>query len=165
VHHEPVNGGADDLVHVVFPLEVDEDGWPPVGAERLWAKQLGPDTYRVENAPWFVRDIAADDVVRAEPPDADSWPIFKERLEWGGNCTIRVIPFQAGALAGSLAAVIDVFTPLGVTGEGAGTFPIVALTIPPDVDLAEVKALLRRGDAERWWEYEEGCVSEEWQAL
>jgi hypothetical protein len=52
-----------------------------------------------------------------------------------------------------------------VTGEGAGVYPIVALTIEPDRDLPAIKALLVRGQDEGWWDYEEGCVSHEWQAL
>jgi hypothetical protein len=50
---------------VVFELAV-EDGWPPVGSERVWAHHLGGDRYRIANAPWFARDLAVGDVVRAQ---------------------------------------------------------------------------------------------------
>lgn len=156
---------AGSLAHVIFPLEVDADGWPPVSAERVWARPLGDDKYRLDNAPWFVRDIAEGDVVRAIPPDDSSWPVFVERLAWGGNCTIRVIPSSSAPLETTLEAVLDLFANHGVTGEGAGSYPIVALTIPREADARAVKDLLRQGEADGRWEYEEGCVSDAWLAI
>lgn len=151
-----------DPVRVLFELDVDDDGWPPVSGERMWAVPVGPDLYRLDNAPFFVRGVAAGDVVRAVPPDADTVPIVVERVEWSGNCTIRIVPFAAGSLAGSLSAVLDAFAPLGVTGEGAGTYPIVALTVPPGADLVAVKRLVAEGRADGRWDVEEACVGDAW---
>ncbi len=103
--------------------------------------------------------------MRAVSPDGDSWPVFVERVEWGGNCTVRVIPLRSGPLDASQEAVLEMFVGLGVTGECAGTYPIVALTIPPDADARAVKALLRQGEADGRWEYEEGCVSDTWREI
>lgn len=156
----------DGLVHVVFELEVDDEGWPPVGAERVWAEPLGSDTYRLDNTPWFARNVAADDIVRAVAPNDDLWPVYVETVEWSGNYTIRIIPFPGGALHGSLQAVLDLFTPLGAYGEGAApTHPIVALTIPPAADIRGAHALLVQGKDDGWWDYEEGCIDEAWIAL
>lgn len=155
----------NDLVHVVFELEVDHEGWPPVGAERVWAEPLGSDTYRIDNTPWFARYVAADDIVRAVPPDDDSSPVYVETVERSGKSTIRVLPFEAGPLHGSLHPILDLFVPLGAYGEGAGPYPIVALTVPPDADVRAVHDLLTRGKADGWWDYEEGCVDAAWIAL
>ena len=51
-------------VKVRFKLDVDHDGWPPAESEGLWAEPLGDDTFRVDNTPWFVRNLASGDVVR-----------------------------------------------------------------------------------------------------
>jgi len=59
-----------------------------------------------------IRDVAADDHFRAEP-DADGLLWAGERLHWSGNCTIRVIPFAEGPLAGSQQAVLDLLLPMG----------------------------------------------------
>ena len=154
---------GDEPTRVVFPLEVDEDGWPPVSAERVWAVPVGSDLYRLENAPWFACGVAHGDVVRAVAPDADSWAVYVETVERSGNATIRVVPFRAGPLAGSLQAVLDAFEPLGVSGEGSGIHPIVALTVPPDVDLAPVKSLLAAGRADGRWDVEEACTDSRWE--
>jgi hypothetical protein len=153
-----------DLTHVIFDLEV-QDGWPPVSAERVWAEAVGEDLFRLRNAAWFVRGIAEDDVVRAATASDSEWPVFTERVEWSGNLTIRVIPFTAGRLEGSQERVLDLMTPLGAHGEGAGIYPLVALTIPPSADRRPIHELLVRGAIEGWWEFEEGCVDDDWIAL
>ena len=152
------------FVKVRFRLEQDEDGYPPAESEGLWAVPLGGDAYRVDNTPWFARNVAADDVFLAEPDSGGRlWAI--ERLRWSGNCTIRVIPYSDGPLAGSQRAVLDVFVPLGAEGEGYGSgLNIVALTIPPEADLTAVKRTLQQGEADGTWAYEEGCISSEWSA-
>jgi hypothetical protein len=104
---EPANG---DLVHVIFPLEVVDDGWPPVDSERMWASVVGADLYRLDNSPWFATGVAEGE-----------WPFFVEVAEWSGNCTIRIIPLKDGELMGDQGRVLDLFTALGVTGEGAGS--------------------------------------------
>jgi len=150
------------FMKVRFRLQQDQDGWPPAESEGLWAVPLGGDTYRIDNTPWFARDVAADDVFLAEP-DADGRLWARERLRWSGNCTIRVVPFRGGPLAGSQQAVLDVFVPLGAVGEGFGSgLNIVALTIPLGADLAGIKRTLQQGQADGSWAYEEGCISAEW---
>ena len=152
----------DELTHVVFPLNVDDAGWPPVSSERVWAKSVGLELFRLVNVPWFALGVAEGDVVRAVAVEADTWPVFVETVEWSGNCTLRVIPFRGGPLGGDQQAVLDLFLPLGVTGEGAGIYPIVALTVPPNSDLTAVKALLREGVADGRWDVEEGCIDDRW---
>ena len=106
--------------------------------------------------------MAEGDTVRAETRDDEQWPVFVALVEWSGNCTIRIIPLMDGELEGDQGEMLDLFTPLGVTGEGAGVYPIVALTVPPDLDLERIKALLREGEQRGWWDYEEGCVRGRW---
>ena len=128
----------------------------------MWAVPLGGDLYRIDNTPWFARNVAADDAFLAGW-DADGRLWAREQLCWSGNCTIRVVPLRDGPLAGSQQAVLDVFVPLGAAGEGFGSrLNIVALTIPADADLAEIKRTLQRGEADGSWVYEEGCISGDW---
>ena len=65
---------TDELVHVIFPLEVDVDGWPPVSAERVWAFDLGDGRFRIDNPPWFVRNLAVGDIVEAQAPENGNTP-------------------------------------------------------------------------------------------
>lgn len=105
-----------DFVRVRFKLAIDEDGWTPVASEGLWAEPLGGDSFRIDNTPWFARNLAADDVVRpAAGDDGVLWAT--ETVEWSGRMTIRVVPYSKGRLRGDMQAVLDGFEPLGVTGE------------------------------------------------
>jgi hypothetical protein len=156
---------SPELVHVIVPLEI-EDGWPPVKSERLWAEPLGDDLYRIDNVPWFARNLAEGDVVRAFAPDARSWPVVTDRISWSGNCTIRIIPLRSGPLQGDLQAVIDRFVPLGAQAEGAlPAFALVALTIPPESDLSAIASALQEGESDGSWSFEEGCISDAWTEL
>ena len=53
-----------DYCKLRFEVAKDEDGWPPVASEGVWATPLGNGLYHVENIPWFAVDVAADDVFR-----------------------------------------------------------------------------------------------------
>ncbi|GAA0534837.1 hypothetical protein GCM10010172_14900 [Paractinoplanes ferrugineus] len=152
-----------DLVRVLFSLDVDEDGWPPVSAETMWARVLSPDRVEIDNVPFFVRGLSSGDEVRVVRDD-DGMLVGTEVIEWAGHCTVRVVPFPGGPLAGNLQRVLDAFAPLGITGEGIEHFGLIALDIPPDADLQAVIGLLRYGFEEGWWDYEEGNVSEDWRS-
>lgn len=153
---------AEPTAHVVFELETDEDGWPPVGAERVWASHLGGDRYRIDNVPWFVRDLAVGDVVRAQAPDSDSHLVFIEIVERSDHATVRLACFRSGPLEGDLARALEPFTTLGVYGEGAPQYGLLALDIEPTAPLAAVVSTLRAGVADGSWEYEEGRITQEW---
>lgn len=153
----------ESYVKVWFSLEQDEDGWPPAGSEGLWAERVSDDVVRIDNSPWFVRGVACGDLVRiTRESDGTLWAV--EGLRPSERCTIRIIPFQEGALAGSLQAALDAFAPVGVTGEGIEQFGMVALDVPPDADLAAIQRLLRQGSDDGWWDYEEACVTDAWLA-
>jgi hypothetical protein len=146
--------------HVVFEFEV-EDGWPPVAAERVWAFRLGGDRYRIDNVPWFVRDLAVGDVVRAVSPDADTQPVFVELLERSDHVTIRLVCFRAGPLRGDLASAMARFEGLGLYCEGVGQYSLL-IDIGPADPLPEIVTVLRRGQADGSWEYEEGRITDAW---
>ena len=150
--------------HVVFALEVDEDGWPPVTGERVWATHLGGDTYRIENAPWFVRDLAVDDVVEAIAPDAGSQPVFVRLLERSDHVTIRLVVLREGPLEGDLARAVQPFVDLGAWAEGDPGHAMLALDIEPTLPLAELQRMLVRGEQDGSWAYEEGRITDAWRA-
>ena len=150
-------------MRVRFQLTVDSEGWPPVSSERLWAEPLGDDKFRIDNTPWFVRNLATEDVVRALAGSGGVlWAV--ERVQWSGRLTIRVIPRRDGPLAADREAVLDAFNPYGVSAEGVEQYGMVALDVPPDSDLRAIKTLLKAGEGDGRWHFEEGCISDEWAA-
>ena len=148
---------------VVFPLDV-RDGWPPVASERLWAFSLGNGLYRVNNVPWFVRNLAVDDVVSAEAGSDEVHPVFRALVEPSSHITVRVIVLRSGPLLGELQPVVDVFAPLGVYVEGVQQYGMVALDIPPEAPLRQIHDRLLLGEAAGSWAWEEGRVTNAWEA-
>lgn len=146
---------------MVFELD-NEDGWPPVGTERVWAFSRGRDRYVIDNVPWFVRDLAVGDVVRAVSPDSHSHPVFQEVLRRSDHVTIRVICFRAGPLEGDLARAADPFVQLGVHVEAASQYGLLALDIGAEAPLDDIVAVLRAGQESGSWDYEEGRITQEW---
>lgn len=152
----------DRKVRVFFDLPKDEDGYPYVGAESMWARPyMEPDLFVLHNIPFFVRGVAEGNTIRVAADDTGKlWAT--EQVAWSGNCTIRVFPLPA--LTGGLQAVVDAFAPLDVGAEGSGQFGVVALNVPQAADLREVRRLLHQGSDEGWWDYEEACVGDDWKA-
>ena len=152
---------SDDHVKVHFRMETDEDGWPPASVESLWAVDLGDGTVRLDNTPWFVRGVASGDIIRVEVDD--------DGVRWAGgtvqasqNCTIRLIVLKDGGSAAARQSVLESFHRLGTTGEGIEQFRMVALDVPSDADLRQIRKLLEHGEAQEWWHWEEGCVTDAW---
>jgi hypothetical protein len=154
-----------DLVKLRFLLTREEGGWPPAESEALWAEPLGDDLYRIDNTPWFVFGVSADDVVKAMAgSDGVLWGI--EPVRRSGRQTVRIITRSGAPMHRDSAAVVRLFEPLGVRSEVMERpVPMVALDVPADVPLQPVKELLRQGETDGWWDYEEACVTQEWLAL
>ncbi|MEV4492347.1 DUF4265 domain-containing protein [Micromonospora coxensis] len=55
--------------------------------------------------------------------------------------------------------------PFGLRGQAfSHEFPLVALNVSADADLAAIKEMLLRGQAEGWWHFEAACVTDDWRA-
>ncbi|WDD98215.1 DUF4265 domain-containing protein [Thalassomonas actiniarum] len=61
---------------IKFVIKGIEDGWPPVKYENLWGEKDG-NTFKVKNAPFFIDNIAFDDVVQIKKLDDNSFDIIK----------------------------------------------------------------------------------------
>lgn len=156
---------VSDPVKIRFELRQDDGGWPPAETEGVWAVPMGGDLFRVDNIPWFVRGVAADDVVQAIP-DQGGVLWFRQVQQRSGRVVVRVIPRSDGPLAGDRQAVLDAFTGFRVSGEGMSSpVNMVALDIGQDAPIASIKSLLAEGEADGRWYYEEGCVTEQWKRL
>lgn len=150
------------LVKIPFDLAVDDEGWPPVRGERVWARDLGRNLYRLDNTPWFVRGVSCYDVVEARAGSPGELPLVRHVVEHGGHLTLRVVPLGAGDRRSRLLATRDALRPLGVSAEVDQDHGILAVGVPGNVDLASLKRRLDQGTADGLWEYEEGNVSDRW---
>ncbi|WUB61708.1 DUF4265 domain-containing protein [Streptomyces sp. NBC_00582] len=151
----------DENIKVWFRF-VPREGWLPQDTEGLWATRLSADTARIRNVPFLQNGVAEGDVVRFRT-DSDGRHWALGRVGSAGNCTIRVVPVPSGPLGRSPQAVHRRLAAFDLGGEVfSEDFPLVAFTAPADADLAGIKALLKQGQEEGWWQYEVGCAGDEW---
>lgn len=151
----------EDLVKVWFKFAPRED-WLPYDTEGLWAELVDADTARVANVPFLQDGVAEGDVVRFTVLE-DGLRYSTGRVEASGNCTVRVLPDPSGPLGSSAAAVRERIAHFGLGGEVfSAELPLVAFTVPADADLPAIKRLLEQGQADGWWHYETGCVTQAW---
>ena len=123
-------------VKVAFPLAQDEDGYPPVNWEHLWARRVGDSLFELDNTPFFARGVSYRDLVRAE--EAEGMNVFRELVRPSGHSTIRVILFDQGLTGGLRRSLHD----LGCASEAGHVPDLIAIDVPPTVNLTDVRKLL-----------------------
>jgi hypothetical protein len=154
---------SDEHIKLHFRIEVDEDGWPPASVESLWAVDLGDGTVRLDNTPWFARGFASGDIIRVDV-DEDGVRWVGETICASDHCAIRLIVLKDRGSAAARQSVLEAFHRFGTTGEGIEQFGMVALDVPPEADLIRIHGLLKHGESEGWWHWEEGCITAAWAA-
>ncbi len=127
-----------DLVKIFFRLKQDEDGYPEVSAESVWAKPTGAaDEYIVDNIPFFIREATIGDTLKALKVEGVLW--FDSLQQRSGNSLIRVVFFEK-----SLKEKInDKLKALGCSTEYSKDHSLLAVNIPAEVDLSDVQAYLQ----------------------
>ena len=130
---------AADLVPVklLFRLKRDEDGYPPVDVESVWANSQADGTYQIDNIPFFARGVAVGDAVTAKTIDGELF--FEGLVRPSGNSLIRAIvrdEAEVPKLCSELKA-------LGCDVEVHGR--LVAVDVPAAVSYTPICQLLEVG--------------------
>jgi Domain of unknown function (DUF4265) len=117
--------------------------------ETLWAEQVGPDEYRLDNSPFWAYGVSWRDVVEARR-DAEGTLAFVRVVEKSGHRTVRLILDPPADRSPESQAVLDGLVPLGATYEGMHP-GYLAIDVPPEVTLERVVAYLTATG--RQWEH------------
>lgn len=156
-------GNSDErsLVKITFDLDQDEDGYPPVDCEYLWAKPVGGNLYELDNTPFFVRGISTADLVEAEP-DEHRELRFKALNRPSGHTTLRVIVFRESSdgrpITARVRSLRQRLSELGCSSELSHLAGLIAVDVPPNIELDAVLSVLSDGEASSLWEYEEAAL-------
>jgi hypothetical protein len=141
-----------DSMKVIFLLERDELGYPPVERELLWCNPGLSGTYEIASIPFFVRGIALSDLVRVEHDPLG--PSFAGRVATRNHSTIR--------LAGPDLDIAErELRDMGCDAEWSGRWNILAVDVPPEL-AARARGYIQAGTVSHGWDYEEGCASLAW---
>jgi len=124
-------------VKLLFRLVRDQDGYPPVDVESVWANPQADGTYQIDNIPFFARGVAVGDAVTAKMVDDELF--FEALARPSGNSLIRAIvrdETEVSKLCSELQA-------LGCDVEVHGR--MVAVDVPAAVSYAPICQLLEAG--------------------
>lgn len=146
-------GANEQLVKVLFSIEQDDEGYPPVSGETLWARPTEDGFYELDNSPFYAVDVSWKDVVDAEPMSEHGLK-FKKVVRRSGHSTIRVIALQKD----ELPILQKKLEKLQCSWEGSDLPSLITVDIPPSVDIHEVMTLLQEGSDERLFDYEEASI-------
>ncbi len=133
IEHETPEG----FIQLVVPLERDpgEDG---PEAEWVWAEPLGSGRYRIESSPFFAYGLSCGDIVRAQEVGPGEPPEVMEVEHKGGGRTLRIaLAPQWDIDAAEVEQFLDQFLEIGCSYEALPP-KLVALAVPPEVDVATV---------------------------
>lgn len=132
-------------VKIHFHLEQDEDGYPPIAVESLWAEPgVKPDEYVIDNVPFFVRDATIGDAVLAIEKEDGRW--FDRLVSRSQNSLLRVVFFDRTCIK----EIGERLVTMGCSTEYLREHNLMAVSIPGSVPLESVQAYLQsQADAEK----------------
>jgi hypothetical protein len=137
------------LKKVVFQLEQDEDGYPPVTIESVWAREEADGRFVLDNIPFFATQATLGDLVDVAFEGGEAR--YVATVRHSGNSLIRVLCARGSDPADVRAGLAA----LGCSTEWLAAYSIVAVNVPPEVSLSEAQKFLNRGAESGKWEYEE----------
>lgn len=137
-------------VKVLFDI-VNDDG--SIDVESVWAVPTASG-YRIDNIPFYVKGIACNDEVIAEPAP-DGLLHFVELRSPAGHSTVRLW----FADASNVLPVRDCLRKMGCSSE-LDLSRLVAVDIPPSVPYSRIRVYLDLQEAAGIFEYEEACLGQ-----
>jgi len=140
---------------IIFPLERDEDGYPPADLESLWGLTLNDNLFQIDNIPFFIKGISLKDVVAVQKVESDLY--FKEIVQASGHSTVRVIVFDDKQIQPLRQSLRD----YGCSNELSHLSVLISVDIPPEIELSKIIAFLAQGMKQEIWEYEEASIRHE----
>ena len=141
-----------DKKHVkIFVHTKAEDGYPPEEWEGLWAVPLGGGQFRIDNIPFYAKNLSCDDIVEAIK-DGDDY-IFKRLVYPSQNSTIRVIIYDLT----DEKEIRNTLISLGCSIEGTGTDGLIAVHVPK-ANIDNVLDFIEGAAAGEELDFEEGAL-------
>lgn len=140
---------TNDHVKILFRLPQDEDAYPPVATEGVWATKHPSGAYTLDNIPFFARQATFEDTVSAVETDGELW--FSDVISRSRNSLLRVVLFDAARVAELRQCLMA----LGCTTEWDEAHKLVSVNVPETAVLTAVQDFLQAESAKGWLDYEE----------
>jgi Domain of unknown function (DUF4265) len=139
-------------VKIIFRLEQDSDGYPPVEYEGIWAEHQGGKLYAIDNIPFFTRAATLGDIIEADVRDNEY--IYLRTVTPSANSLLRVVYYDPK----EIAIIRTTLEQLGCSSELNDVHHLISVNIPQGVALDTVQAFLAGGFQSDRWDYEEAMI-------
>lgn len=139
-----------ESVRVHFKLDQDDDGYPPVAVETVWAAPTGvANEYVLDNVPFFVPVATIGDTVRVQFMDGNLW--FQSVARRSSHSLVRLVFFDRNAVR----RVVEHLQLMGCGVEFLSEHSLLAVDIPVTVNLSDVQNYVRSEAETGTLDYEE----------
>ena len=144
----------EDRVRVLFSITPDEDGYPPVRVEGLWARRQTNGNIVLDNIPFYAMGVGAGDEVsvKLSPGNKAIW--FDSIVKSGGTSVFRIFSKDIHALDQIKMPLLA----LGCPSEVDEKMGLIAFEVPSGSDIAPVLDFLMSGQSEDRFDFEEGVL-------
>lgn len=141
----------EKIGHVKILFDFERDG--SVQVESVWAVPVA-DGYKIDNIPFYVREVACEDVVSADI-DMDGALHFAALVAASGHSTVRLW----FASEEDVTEVRESLRSMGCSSE-LDLSRLVAVDIPPSIPYESIRVYLDKLERESVLEYEEACLGQ-----
>ena len=139
---------------VIFRLEKDAGGYPPDDWESLWAYEVEPGLYSIDNVPFFARGVSWGDVVSVERRGNELH--FKEVVRPSRHSVIRVIVYDSS----QVAQVHENLKSMKCDTEQSHFRVCLQSIVRPLRICEKFGPFWKKGEADGRWTYEEASIRE-----
>ncbi len=139
-----------DLIKITLP--VPQDNLLQADTESVWAEPQGDGTFRIDSVPFLAKGISSSDVVGAEVRDGTL--MYRNMMRHGGHSTYRIYA-RGGWNTPDVLPLIEALEKMHCDVEPA-TEKLVAVDVPPEADVHEVYATLKKAERSGKIDFEEG---------
>jgi hypothetical protein len=139
-------------VKITFPLERDDDGYPPEDFETLWAEDLGGGNYRMDNIPFYIQGISPDDIVTAHAQGSELF--FAELLNKSDISVIQIIFLDKSWIDRVLQELLS----MGSKYEGSHVSSLFSIEVPSNVSYNDIINYLEIKNSMDILEYQEASI-------
>ena len=140
-------------VKVHFHLSQDEDGYPPVAVESLWAEPgANAKEYVIDNIPFFARDATIGDTVLVCEEEGNRW--FERLVCCSSNSLLRVVFFDRSRVEEINKRLVS----LGCSTEYMKEYNLLAVSVPETAKLGDVQSYLQAEAGAGHIDYEEAIL-------
>jgi hypothetical protein len=143
---------SEEYVKISVKLEKDEDGYPPVDWEDLWAISLEDSRFRIDNVPFYAVGISYGDIVSAMKRGDKL--VFTEVTEAKGNSTLRVIAYEENIVKN----VRDELSAIGCSTEISNIPTFFSIDVPREIDYSKVAEILNIYTQKGLIDYQESAL-------